>query len=74
MGRFFHEYEYYSIETQKVEVKKFEIDEIEFCLYHKKKKSPWLCRYKSYVSYWYINRKMFTSITALKGWNPKSLI
>ena len=56
------------METQKFEKfeKKFEIDEIEFCPYPefpyaKKKKTPWLHQYQSYISNWYISGKVFTS-------------
>ena len=56
--------------------KKFEIDEIEFFPYSefpyaKKKKSPWLRQYQSYISNWYVNGKVFTSTTT---WEPKNLI
>ena len=37
----------------------------------REKKSPWLCWYKSYISNWYINGKVFTSTTT---WEPKNLI
>ena len=56
--------------------KKFEIDEIEFCPYPefpyaRKKKTPWLRQYQSYISNWYVNGKVFTSTTT---WEPKNLI
>ena len=57
--------------------KKFEIDKIEFCPYpefpyaEKKKKTPWVRQYQSYMSNWYVNGKVFTSTTA---WEPKNLI
>ena len=55
---------------------KFEIDKVEFCPYPefpyaKKKKTPWLRQYQSYMSNWYVNGKVFTSTTA---WEPKNLI
>ena len=31
------------------------------------KKSPWLCWYQSYISNWYVNKMVFTSITT---WEP----
>ena len=34
-------------------------------------KSPWLRQYKSYISNWYINGKVFTSTTP---WKPQDLI
>ena len=34
----------------------------------REKKSPWLCQYQSYISNWYVNRKVFTSTTT---WEPK---
>ena len=38
----------------------------EFCLYREKRnRPPWLCRYQTYISKWYINRKVFTSISVL---------
>ena len=36
----------------------------------KKKKSPWLRQYQSYISNWYVNGKVFTSTTT---WEPKNL-
>ena len=33
----------------------------------REKKSPWLCQYQSYISNWYINRKIFTSTST---WEP----
>ena len=39
------------------------------CLYPEKRNHPaWLRQYQSYISNWYINGKVFTSITA---WEPK---
>ena len=68
------------METQKCDFIfffKFEIDEIEFCLYPEfpyaeKKKSPWLCQYQSYISNWYINGKVYT--TSSTPWELKNLI
>ena len=37
----------------------------------RKKKSPWLRQYQSYISNWYVNGKVFTSTTT---WEPKNLI
>ena len=37
----------------------------------RKKKTPWLRQYQSYMSNWYVNGKVFTSTTA---WEPKNLI
>ena len=37
----------------------------------RKKKSPWLRQYQSYISNWYINGKVFTSTTP---WEPRNLI
>ena len=38
---------------------------------YREKKSPWLRQYQSYISYWYVNGKVFTSTTT---WEPKKLI
>ena len=52
--------------------KDFEIDKIEFCRsVRREKKSPWLRRYQSYISNWYVNGKFFTSTTT---WELKNLI
>ena len=65
------------METQKCEIFfiKFEIDEIEFCPYiefpYAEKKIARLRQYQSYISNWYVNRKVFTSATT---WKPKNLI
>ena len=48
--------------------KKFEIRNLTF---DEELKSPWLRRYQSYISNWYINGKVFTST---KPWEPKNLI
>ena len=37
----------------------------------RKKKTPWLRQYQSYISNWYVNGKVFTSTTT---WKPKNLI
>ena len=37
----------------------------------REKKSPWLRRYQSYITNWYINGKVFMSTTT---WKPKNLI
>ena len=38
----------------------------EFCLYREKRnRPPWLCQYQTYISKWYINRKVFMSISVL---------
>ena len=37
----------------------------------REKKSPWLRQYQSYVSNWYVNRKVFTST---RKWESKNLI
>ena len=37
----------------------------------RKKKTPWVRQYQSYISNWYVNGKVFTSTTA---WEPKNLI
>ena len=36
----------------------------------REKKTPWLRQYQSYISNWYINRKVFMST---KAWKPKNL-
>ena len=63
----------YSMETQKVEFffKKVWNWQNWILSVPREKKSPWLHRYQSYISNWYINGKVFTSITA---WKPKKLI
>ena len=35
----------------------------------REQKSPWLRQYQSYISNWYVNRKVFTSTTT---WEPKN--